>query len=108
MDTVDHVYVIEIKASPERVWRAITDGDDTVRYYFDTRVASDWTPGSSSTYAYEDGSIAADGAVIEIDAGPSRRHGLPPALGPDRRPTRPGPHDLARRGGRRRGRRASP
>ena len=43
MDTVDHVYAIEIKASPDRVWCAITDGDDTVRYYFHTRVASDWT-----------------------------------------------------------------
>ena len=69
MDTVDHVYAIEIKASPDRVWRAITDGDDTVRYYFDTRVASDWTPGSPLVYTYADGSVAADGVVIEVDAG---------------------------------------
>ncbi len=69
MDTVDHVYAIEIKASPDRVWRAITDGDDTVRYYFDTRVASDWTPGSPLVYTYADGSVAADGVVIDVDAG---------------------------------------
>ena len=31
MDPVDHVYSVYIKASPERVWRAITDGDDTAR-----------------------------------------------------------------------------
>ena len=47
MDPVDHVYSVYIKASPERVWRAITDGDDTVRYYFGTRVASDWEPGAA-------------------------------------------------------------
>ncbi len=39
MDPIDHVYTTFIKASPERVWRAITDGDDTVRYYYGTRVA---------------------------------------------------------------------
>ena len=69
METVDHVYVIEIKTTPERVWRAITDGDDTARYYFHTRVASDWQAGSALSYAYEDGSIAADGSVIEIETG---------------------------------------
>ena len=69
METVDHVYVIEIKATPDRVWRAITDGDDTLRYYFHTRVASDWQAGSALSYAYEDGSIAADGSVIEIETG---------------------------------------
>ena len=37
-DELDHVYSIFINASPERVWRAITDGDETVQYYFGTRV----------------------------------------------------------------------
>ena len=69
MDRIDHVYSIYIKAAPERVWRAITDGDDTLRYYYGTRVSSDWTPGSTLTYAYPDGSIAADGEVLEIDPG---------------------------------------
>ena len=69
VDTVDHVYSVYIKATPERVWRAITDGDDSVRYYYGTRVASDWTPGAPITYTYPDGSIAADGAVIDIEPG---------------------------------------
>jgi hypothetical protein len=42
MDTIDHVYSVYIKAPPDRVWRAITDGNETVRYYYGTRVASDW------------------------------------------------------------------
>jgi DNA-binding transcriptional ArsR family regulator len=69
MDTVDHVYSVYIKASPEEVWRAIVDGSETVRYYYGTRVASTWEVGAPITYAYEDGSIAADGTVLEIDPG---------------------------------------
>src|SRR6188474_2269183 len=69
MDPVDHVYAVYIKATPERVWRAITDGDDTVNYYYGTRVASTWDVGAPITYAYPDGSIAADGEVLEIDPG---------------------------------------
>ena len=33
MDTFDHIYSVYIKAPPDRVWQAITDGDETVRYY---------------------------------------------------------------------------
>ena len=69
MDTFDHVYSVFIKASPDRVWRAITEGDETVRYYYGTRVASDWTAGAPLTYAYPDGSLAADGNVLEIEPG---------------------------------------
>jgi uncharacterized protein YndB with AHSA1/START domain len=71
LDPIDHVYTMFIKAPPERVWRAITDGDDTVRYYFGTRVTSDWTVGSSIRYTYPDGSVAADGEILSIEPGQS-------------------------------------
>lgn len=71
VSTVEHVYSIYIQAPPERVWRAITDGDDTVRYYFGTRVSSTWAPGAPLRYTNDDGSVAADGEVLEID--PPRR-----------------------------------
>jgi uncharacterized protein YndB with AHSA1/START domain len=83
MGTINHVYNIYIKASPERVWDAITDGDDTVRYYYGTRVASDWAKGSSLTYAYEDGSIAADGEVLDIEPGKSVTMSFHPRWSPD-------------------------
>ena len=67
-DEIEHVYSIYINASPERVWRAITDGDDTVQYYYGTRVNSDWKVGSRVSYDYPDGTVAADGEVIEFDA----------------------------------------
>ena len=69
MDSIDHVYTVYIKASPERVWQAITDGDDTVRYYYGTRVVSDWSVGAGISYDYADGSVAADGEVLAIDPG---------------------------------------
>ena len=72
MDTFDHIYSIQIKASPDRVWQAITNGDETVRYYYGTRVISDWTVGAPLRYDYADGrGLAADGIVLEVD--PPRR-----------------------------------
>ncbi len=67
----DHVYSIFVKASPERVWKALVDGDDTVGYYFGSRVSSDWTPGASIEYTTPDGSVASGGEVIAVD--PPRR-----------------------------------
>jgi uncharacterized protein YndB with AHSA1/START domain/DNA-binding transcriptional ArsR family regulator len=71
MASPDHVYSIFINAPPARIWQAITDGDDTVQYYYGTRVRSDWQPGSHISYDYPDGTLAADGEVIAID--PPRR-----------------------------------
>jgi uncharacterized protein YndB with AHSA1/START domain len=71
MSTVDHVYSVYIKAPPDRIWQAITDGDETVRYYYGTRVSSTWEAGAPITYTYPDGSVAADGSVLEIDPGRS-------------------------------------
>jgi uncharacterized protein YndB with AHSA1/START domain/DNA-binding transcriptional ArsR family regulator len=65
----DHVYSVLIRATPDRVWKAITDGSETEHYYFGTRVDSDWSVGGRIVYAYPDGSVAADGEVIEIDPG---------------------------------------
>lgn len=67
----DHVYQTFIKADPERVFSAITNGDDTVRYFYGTRVESTWDVGDKVKYTYPDGSIAADGEVLAFD--PPRR-----------------------------------
>jgi uncharacterized protein YndB with AHSA1/START domain len=64
---IDHVYSIFINASPERIWQVITSGDDTVAYYYGTRVTSDWKPGSALRYDYPDGTPAADGEVLAAD-----------------------------------------
>jgi uncharacterized protein YndB with AHSA1/START domain/DNA-binding transcriptional ArsR family regulator len=63
----DHVYSVLIRATPERVWKAITNGYETEQYYSGTRVDSDWSVGGRIVYAYPDGSVAADGEVVEIE-----------------------------------------
>jgi uncharacterized protein YndB with AHSA1/START domain/DNA-binding transcriptional ArsR family regulator len=71
MDRVDHVYSVYIKAPPERIWHAITDGDETARYYYGTRVRSSWERGAPIAYDYPDGTVAADGEILEIEPGRS-------------------------------------
>src|SRR4029453_710889 len=70
-DEIEHVYSIYINADPDRVWRAITDGDETVQYYYGTRVVSDWSVGSRVSYHYPAGEGAADGEGLACD--PPRR-----------------------------------
>lgn len=67
MTTTRHVYQIYINATPDRVWQAITDPQQTVRYFYGTAVQCDWQPGSSLVYTYPDGSVAADGKVLAAD-----------------------------------------
>src|SRR4029079_2492298 len=83
IDAPDHVYSIYINASPERIWRALTDGEDTVRYYYGTRVVSDWRVGSHIRYDYPDGTVAADGEVIAVDPPPRRGISFFARRGPD-------------------------
>ena len=65
----DHVYSVLIRATPDRIWNAVTDGLETEQYYYGTRVDSDWSKGGRVVYAYPDGSVAADGEVLDIDPG---------------------------------------
>src|SRR5919205_2186777 len=45
--TMEKVFEIYIKTTPERLWEAITDRDQRARYTFGVGVESDWTPGST-------------------------------------------------------------
>ena len=98
MDTIDHVYSIYIKASPDRVWRAITDGDETVRYYYGTRVTSDWTVGRPLRYDLRrrDASRPTGGPRDRAAATPVVMSFHPRWARGDRG-RRSGPHDLAGR-----------
>ena len=67
METPVHVYKSFIKATAEQVWDAITNPEQTVKYFYGTAVASDWEVGSPMTYSYPDGTLASEGHVISID-----------------------------------------
>ena len=58
-----------IRTSPQRLWDAITDPDQTRRYYHGTAIESDWQPGSAWEHRRADGSGKIDvvGHVLEAE-----------------------------------------
>lgn len=66
-----HIFVIYIETTPEKLWQAITDGRMTSKYYFGTSVESDWKEGSDYRYLDHEANVLVDGTVIESD--PPRR-----------------------------------
>ena len=69
-DRPSHVSQIFIRATPEQVWRAITESEFTLQYYYGSTVESDWRAGSTYRYAI-DGNDAILGVILEAD--PPRR-----------------------------------
>lgn len=69
MSQPDHVYQVIINVPPDRVWEAIVDGDQTVRYFYGTHVSSTWRPGAPIVYSGTDGSVVADGEILSIEDG---------------------------------------
>ena len=79
-----HVYEIYIRATPERIWQAITDSELVKRYYFGSVIDSEFRPGSPIVYKQPDtGRIDITGDVVEAD--PPRRlvHTFKVAWDPD-------------------------
>jgi DNA-binding transcriptional ArsR family regulator/uncharacterized protein YndB with AHSA1/START domain len=58
------VFAIFIRATPERIWEAITSSEYTLKYYFASAVESDLEPGSPIVYSI-DGEPAILGEVLE-------------------------------------------
>ena len=70
--TMEKVYEIYIRTTPERLWEAITDPDIRAKYNFGVRAKSDWTPGAriEMQHPKADG-LLGEGTVLELD--PPRR-----------------------------------
>jgi len=71
-ESMEKVFEIYIKTTPERLWEALTDSETHAAYSFGVGVSSDWTVGSS----YEGGSTAAGAPLIEgenLEVDPPRR-----------------------------------
>ena len=66
------VYVTYIATTPDRVWKALTDGELTRQYWKHTN-DSDWKPGSKWKHVADDGkgTVRLVGQVVEVV--PSRR-----------------------------------
>jgi uncharacterized protein YndB with AHSA1/START domain len=70
-ETMEKVFEIYIKTTPERLWEAITDSELRSRYSFGVGISSDWTPGSSYESSHPSGVDIAAGENLEVD--PPRR-----------------------------------
>jgi uncharacterized protein YndB with AHSA1/START domain len=71
-DTMEKVFEIYIKTTPERLWEAITDVETRQKYNFGVGVSSDWTAGSSYESVHPGAGITiAAGENLEVD--PPRR-----------------------------------
>jgi uncharacterized protein YndB with AHSA1/START domain len=71
-NTMEKVFEIYIKTTPERLWEAITDREMRQKYTFGVGVDSDWEPGSSYQAVHPGAGITiSEGENLEID--PPRR-----------------------------------
>jgi uncharacterized protein YndB with AHSA1/START domain len=67
--TMEKVFEIYIKTTPERLWEAITDSELRSVYNFGVGVESDWTSGSRYTAAGAGGAVPiAEGENLEVEA----------------------------------------
>ena len=66
MTTTEFVYVTYIAATPEKVWKALTDADISRKYWGNSNV-SDWKPGSPWKHVRPDAArtLAIVGDVVE-------------------------------------------
>ena len=70
--SMEKVFEIYIRSTPERIWEAITDPDLRSKFNFGTRTNSEWTPGSrfEVTHPKAPGPLG-EGENLEVD--PPRR-----------------------------------
>ena len=65
------VYVTYIRATPEKLWKALIEPEFTRKFWCNTTQESEWKPGASWKILMPDGRVADSGEVVEIE--PHRR-----------------------------------
>jgi uncharacterized protein YndB with AHSA1/START domain/DNA-binding transcriptional ArsR family regulator len=73
--TVEKIFEIYIRTTPERLWHAITDPQVRARYQFGARVESDWQQGTAYRVVHS-GAPGGPGALVEgenLEVDPPRR-----------------------------------
>jgi len=60
------VYVTYIRATPERLWSALTEDVEFMKqYWFGVHCESKWTAGSTWKMVFPDGRIGDSGEIVE-------------------------------------------
>jgi uncharacterized protein YndB with AHSA1/START domain len=66
--TMEKVFEIYIRTTPERLWEAITDPEIRARYNFGSKIESDWEEGSRFEMWHPDAnSLLGEGTILEVD-----------------------------------------
>jgi uncharacterized protein YndB with AHSA1/START domain len=66
--TMEKVFEIYIRTTPERLWEAITDPNIRARYHFGLRVESEWTGGSAFRLVHPEAEAPlVEGENLEVD-----------------------------------------
>ena len=63
----EFVYVIYIRTTVEKLWRALIEPEFTVQYWAQCRQESDWKQGAAWRIMRPDGVVADSGQVLEIE-----------------------------------------
>jgi uncharacterized protein YndB with AHSA1/START domain len=63
----DLIYITFIRATPEKIWAALTQSVFTERFFFGRKIESDWRKGSSWRLIMADGRTDVEGEVLEAD-----------------------------------------
>lgn len=66
MTDTTFVYVTYISTTPEKLWKALTSSDFTEKYFFGTKIESDWQEGSKVTYS-RDGKVTDYGTILKCE-----------------------------------------
>jgi len=71
--SMEKVFEIYIRTTPERLWEAITDPDIRAKYHFGVRATSEWTPGARFEMSHPNapGGLLGEGEILEVH--PPRR-----------------------------------
>ena len=59
------IYTVYIRATPQAVWNALTDGVSTKKFWYGRTNKSDWKKGSPVTFIQPNGEIDFTGEVLE-------------------------------------------
>ena len=70
MPRPEFIYISYIETTPEKLWEALTNSAFTERYWWGTRVVSDWKVGSAVALEWR-GKVTDTGVIVEAD--PPRR-----------------------------------
>ena len=66
--TMEKVFEIYIRTTPEQLWEAITDPEIRAKYNFGAGVTSDWTPGARLVMGAPNAEgLLGEGEVLEVD-----------------------------------------